>query len=77
MLEIEKYNQYPSPPQKHLLVKTIFPDLLSDDFLIVLSISVTSTQINVKELSSFFDLIYRIDGQLSELGYLLLPVFLS
>jgi hypothetical protein len=55
--------------QKRGLTRVFFEDISDEYNAIELSIQMNDKELNVKELSSYLDLIYRIDGQLSEYGY--------
>ena len=70
MNEIQKYSDNLLAVSKLGLTKHIF-EQVSDDFNAVeLIISMQNSGLNVKELSTYLDFIYRIDGHLSEIGYL-------
>ena len=51
------------------LTRVVFEDISEEYNAIELSIQMNDKELNIKELSSYLDLIYRIDGQLSEYGY--------
>jgi hypothetical protein len=51
------------------LTRVVFEDISDEYNAIELGIQMNDKELNIKELSSYLDLIYRIDGQLSEYGY--------
>jgi len=69
MANIDRYSS--SLPKKvgSDLTKLLFEDSYPESNCIELIISFKEKDINVKDLSSYLDLIYRIDGQLSKIGY--------
>jgi uncharacterized protein (DUF2164 family) len=66
MANIQKYIN------KHFengFMKTLFKNISIEHDVIELSIKIENRNINIRELSSYFDLIYRIDGLMSHIGY--------
>jgi len=69
MSNIEKYqNKIPSL-NKLNLTQSIFKDVPSELDSLELAIKIQQTEINIKELSSYLEFIYKIDGYLSELSF--------
>ncbi len=68
MSNIERYKDEAPSLNNLNLTQRIFRDIPDDFNALELSISVLETNINVKELSSYLEFIYKIDGQLSDLS---------
>ncbi|PTX22677.1 hypothetical protein C8N40_101504 [Pontibacter mucosus] len=68
MTNIERFS---SSPQKlgTALTKLFFEKSNLDNNAVELEISIDSGNLSVREFSSYLDIIYRIDGMTSELGY--------
>ncbi len=69
MSNLERYFSKSLAKQNIGLAKILFENVKSED-VIVLIISIEPKHINIKEFSSYLDFIYRIDGQMSSVGYL-------
>lgn len=69
MANIEKYSSKLPAALKIGLIKHLFGQSNYDFNAVELVISIKESDINVKSLSSYLDFIYRVDGQLSEIGY--------
>jgi hypothetical protein len=69
MLNIEKYQNKTPSLSKLKLSQSIFKDVANDFDYLELFIKIQDTNINIKELSSYLELIYKIDGQLSEVSF--------
>lgn len=70
MPNIERYLKHLPAISNLKLAKLLFDKESNDDDTIELIITINNEDVNFKELSSYFDLIYRLDGHLSEIGYL-------
>jgi hypothetical protein len=70
MNEIQRYSNNLPAISKLGLTKHLFEQGSDDYNAVELIISMQDSGLNVKELSSYLDFIYRIDGHLSEIGYL-------
>ncbi|MGN6567133.1 MAG: hypothetical protein ACTHJ0_04235 [Flavipsychrobacter sp.] len=70
MPNLQKYNIRLQSNKNLNLVSAYFKDDEFEGRTIELIISIEPNNINIKELSSYLDFIYRLDGQLSEIGYL-------
>jgi hypothetical protein len=68
MSEIEKYRDRIPALSKLDIAKILFPDPGADELELIISIE--QHNLNIKELSTFLETIYRFDGFLSELGFL-------
>lgn len=66
----KKYTNKLPVVAKFALTKHLFEQVSNDNNAIELVISIKESGLNVKELSSYLDFIYKIDGHLSDLGYL-------
>jgi hypothetical protein len=69
MANIEKFSPLKLKRIGYSLTEIFFQDLSSNDNCIQLIVTVESQNINIKQFSRYLDLIYRIDGMLSEIGY--------
>jgi len=69
MPNIQKYSDNIPSLGKLNLTKLYFQEADNNFDIIELIISIEQTGVNVKELSSYLDFIYRVDGHLSEIGY--------
>jgi hypothetical protein len=69
MPNIQKYSDNIPSLGKLNLTKLYFQESDNNFDIIELIISIEQTGVNVKELSSYLDFIYRVDGHLSEIGY--------
>lgn len=70
MPNLEKYNQHLPNRLKLDLSLVLFSNANTMDENLELVITIKDEKINIKELSSFLELIYRFDGTLSELGFI-------
>jgi hypothetical protein len=69
MSDVQKYFSKFLPKQELSLAKTLLGQIEQEDYFLELIISIHETNINVKELSNFLNLIYRLDGLMSKDGY--------
>jgi len=69
MSNIQKYFSNFLPKQELSLAKTILGNIEQEDNYLELIISIDDSNINVKELSNYLDLIYRLDGLMNQDGY--------
>ena len=65
MSNIEKYSSEPPKKRNMFLIEGMFQNFHKDDYYLELIISINQESLNIKELSSFLDFIYKIDGYLS------------
>lgn len=72
MKQIEKY-QLKAPKRLHTdIAKLLFHDVDAGEYYepyIELLIKISEDNLNIKEFSSYLDIIYRVDGMMSESGY--------
>lgn len=69
MSNIEKY-QHKNPSLRKLnLSQSLFKDVANDFDSLELAIKIQQTDVNVKELSSYLEFIYKVDGHLSEVSF--------
>lgn len=69
MSNIEKYQEKIPSLNKLNLTQTIFKDVSNDYDSLELTIKIQQSDINIKELSSYLEFIYKLDGHLSELSF--------
>lgn len=72
MNELEKYQSRVPKRLKLDIAKVLFPNLNAEgyyEFYIELVIVIAGENLNIKEFSSYLDIVYRIDGLMSESGY--------
>lgn len=68
MSDIQKYFSNFLAKQEYGLAKIIARQTDAEDFYLELVISIEESNINIKELSSYLNLIYKLDGLMSDVG---------
>lgn len=69
MKEIEKYRSELSKQTNLDFAQALFNADNIDDYFIELVVVILNEDLNVKEISSYLDFIYRVDGLISRYGY--------